>query len=110
MTLFDSYSNDGVSAVIGVQHTSPKSRGGLVTLFDSYYNDGVIAAFGVQHTSPKSGGRAGHTFWFGSVVIIVMISLSSAIPQAACLSIIFISDSSLLIFLTTTSSWKGWMV
>ena len=46
----------GNCRVIGVQHTSPKSRGGLVTLFDSYYDDGVIAAFGVQHTSPKSGG------------------------------------------------------
>ena len=55
MTLFDSYSNECVSAVIGVQHTSPKSLGGFVTFFDSYYDDGVIAAFGVQHTSPKSG-------------------------------------------------------
>ena len=36
MTLFDSYSYDVVSAAIGVQHTSPKSGGGLVTLFDSW--------------------------------------------------------------------------
>ena len=36
MTLFDSYYDDGVNAVIliGVQHTSPKSGGGLVSLFD----------------------------------------------------------------------------
>ena len=35
MTLFDSYYDDGVNAVIGVQHTSPKSGGGLVMLFDA---------------------------------------------------------------------------
>ena len=44
-----------MSAVIGVQHTSPKSCGGLVTLFDSYYDDGANAAIGVKRTSPKSG-------------------------------------------------------
>ena len=38
MTLFDSYSNDGVSAAIGVQHTNGISLGELVTLFDSYSN------------------------------------------------------------------------
>ena len=36
MTLFDSYYDDGVIAAFGVQHTSPKSGGGLVTLFDSW--------------------------------------------------------------------------
>ena len=41
MTLFDSYCDDGVNAAIGVQHTSPKSGGGLVTLFDGDYDDGV---------------------------------------------------------------------
>ena len=44
MTLFDSYSNDVVSAVIGVQHTECK----LVTLFDSYSNGGVSASHGCQ--------------------------------------------------------------
>ena len=36
VTLFDSYSYDGVSAGIWVIHTGPKSGGELVTLFDSY--------------------------------------------------------------------------
>ena len=56
VTLFDGYYNDGVNAALGVQHTSPKSGGGLMTLFDSNYDDGVNAVIGVQHTSPKSGG------------------------------------------------------
>ena len=34
MTVFNSYYDDGVNAAIGVQHTSPKSGGGLVSLFD----------------------------------------------------------------------------
>ena len=36
VTLFDSYSYDGVSAGIWVIHTGPKSGGELLTLFDSY--------------------------------------------------------------------------
>ena len=36
VTLFDSYSYDGVSAGIWVIHTGPKSGGELVRLFDSY--------------------------------------------------------------------------
>ena len=36
MTLFGGYYYNAVSAAIGVQHTSPKSGGGLVTLFDSW--------------------------------------------------------------------------
>ena len=56
VTLFDSYSNDGVSAGIWYIHTVAKSGGELVTLFDCYSNDGVSAVIGVQHTSPKSWG------------------------------------------------------
>ena len=41
MTEFDSYSDDGVSAVIGVQHRGAKSGCKLVTEFDSYSYDGV---------------------------------------------------------------------
>ena len=41
MTLFDSYSNDGLNAAIGVQHTGGKSGGELVTLFGSYSDDGL---------------------------------------------------------------------
>ena len=50
MTLFDSYSYDGVSAGIWVIHTGPKSGGELVTLFDSYSYDGVSACILVIHT------------------------------------------------------------
>ena len=49
MTLFDSYSYDGVSADIWVIHTGPKYGCKLVTLFDSYSYDGLIAGIGVQH-------------------------------------------------------------
>ena len=38
VTEFGSYSYDDVSAAIGVQHTSPKSGGGLVSLFDVGYH------------------------------------------------------------------------
>ena len=41
----------------GVQPTSPKSGAGLVTLFGSYSYDGLNAAIRVQNTSPKSGGE-----------------------------------------------------
>ena len=50
MTLFDSYSYDGMSAGIWVKHTGPKSGGELVTLFDSYSYDGVSAGIWVIHT------------------------------------------------------------
>ena len=40
VTLFDSYSYDGVSAGIWVIHTGAKSGGEVVTLFDSYSYDG----------------------------------------------------------------------
>ena len=46
VTLFDSYSYDGVSAGIWVIHTGPKSGGELVTLFDSYSYDGMSAGIG----------------------------------------------------------------
>merc|ERR1712155_230401 len=57
LTLFDSYSYDGVSAGIWVIHTGPKSGGELLTLFDSYSYDGVSAGIWVIHTGPKSGGE-----------------------------------------------------
>ena len=49
LTLFDSYSYDGVTAGILVIHTGAKSGCKMVTLFDSYPYDGLIAATGVQH-------------------------------------------------------------
>merc|ERR1712004_883592 len=55
LTLFDSYSYDGVSAGIWVIHTGPKSGGELLTLFDSYSYDSVSAGIWVIHTGPKSG-------------------------------------------------------
>ena len=45
-----------ISCYRGPTHRDGKSGGDLVTLFDSYSYDGVIAAIGVQHTSPESGG------------------------------------------------------
>ena len=56
VTLFDSYSYDGVSAGILVIHTCPKSGCKLVMLFDSYSYDGVRAFIWAIHTGPKSGG------------------------------------------------------
>ena len=44
-----------MSAGLWVIYTGPKSWCKLVTLFDSYSDDGVIAAIGAQHTSLKSG-------------------------------------------------------
>ena len=58
LTLFDSYSYDGVSAGIWVIHTGAKSGCKMVTLFDSYSYDGVTAGIWVIHTGPKSGGHA----------------------------------------------------
>ena len=52
LTLFDSYSYDGVSAGIygSYIHTGGKSGGELLTLFDSYSYDGVSAGIWVIHT------------------------------------------------------------
>ena len=57
VTLFDSYSYNGVSACVWVMNTGPKSWGELLTLFDSYSYDGVTAGIWVIHTGPKSGGK-----------------------------------------------------
>ena len=57
VTLFDSYSYDGVSAGMWVIHTGAKSGGEVVTLFDSYSYDGVSAGIWVIHTGAKSGGE-----------------------------------------------------
>ena len=46
-----------MSAGIWVIHTGPKSGGELVTLFDSYSYDGVSAGIWVIHIGPKSGGE-----------------------------------------------------
>ena len=48
MTLFDSYSYDGVSAGIWVIHTEVANLG--VTLFGGYSYDGVFAGIWVIHT------------------------------------------------------------
>ena len=47
VTLFDSYSYDGVSAGIWVIHNCGKSWGEKVTLFDSFCHDGVNVVLGV---------------------------------------------------------------
>ena len=50
VTLFDSYSDDGVIAGIWVIHTGAKSGCKLVTEFGGYSYDGVSTVIGVQHT------------------------------------------------------------
>ena len=47
LTLFDSYSYNGVSAGIWVIHNCGKSWGEKVTLFDSFCHDGVKMVLGV---------------------------------------------------------------
>ena len=47
LTLFDSYSYDGVRAGIWVIHYCGKSWGEKVTLFDSFCHDGVNVVLGV---------------------------------------------------------------
>ena len=47
LTLFDSYSYDGVSVGIWVIHTEVPNLG--VTLFDGYSYHGLNAVIGVQH-------------------------------------------------------------
>ena len=49
VTLFDSYSYDGVSAGIWVRHTGPKSGCKLMMLFGTYSYDGVSAGIWVGH-------------------------------------------------------------
>ena len=51
-----------MSAGIWVIHIGPKSGGELVTLFDSYSYDGVRAGIWVIHIGPKSGGQASDAF------------------------------------------------
>ena len=54
MTLFGSYSYDGVVAGIWVIHTGPKSGCKLVTLFGGYSYNGMSAGIWVILTGPKS--------------------------------------------------------
>ena len=49
------YGAYGYCCSIGVKHTCPNSGSMLVTLFDSYCDDLVIAVIWVQHTCSKSG-------------------------------------------------------
>ena len=56
VTLFDSYSYDGVSAGIWVIHTEVANLG--VTLFDSYSYDGVSAGIWVIHTEVPNLGAS----------------------------------------------------
>ena len=54
LTLFDSFSYDGVRLVYwSYIHTSK-----LVTEFDSYSEDGVSAVIGVQHTEVPNQGAS----------------------------------------------------
>ena len=56
VTLFDSYSCDGVNAGIWVIHTGAKSGCKMLTLFDSYSYDGVSAVIMVQDTEVANLG------------------------------------------------------
>ena len=58
MTLFDSYSYDGVNAGIWVIHRGPKSGCKLVTLFGGHSYDGLNAVLGVQHTEVPNQGAS----------------------------------------------------
>ena len=60
VTLFDSYSYDGVSAGIWVIHTEVANLG--VTLFDSYSHDGVSAGIWVKHTEVANLGASWSRF------------------------------------------------
>ena len=70
VTLFDSYSYDGVSAGIWVIHTGPKSGGELVTLFDSYSYDGVSAGIWVIHTEVANLGARWSRFLTVTVMMV----------------------------------------
>ena len=58
MTLFGSYSYDGVSVGIWVLDRGGKSGCKLVTEFDSYSDDGVSAVIGGQHTEEANLGAS----------------------------------------------------
>ena len=58
VTLFDSYSYDGVSAGIWVLHRGAKSGCKMLTLFGGYSYDGVSAGIWVIHTGAKSGAAS----------------------------------------------------
>ena len=58
MTVFSSYSDDGLNAAIGIQQTSVKSEGEMVTLFGGYSYEGLNAAIGVQHTEVPNQGAS----------------------------------------------------
>ena len=60
MTEFDSYSDDGVIAAIGVQHTEVPNLG--VTLFCGYSYDGLNDAIGVQHREVPNLGASWSRF------------------------------------------------
>ena len=71
VTLFESYSGYGVSAVIGVQYTKVPNLGGvLVELFDSYCNDGVSAVIGVQYTEVPNLGASLSRFLTVTVMMV----------------------------------------
>ena len=70
LTLFDSYSYDGVTAGIWVIHTGAKSGGELVTLFDSYSYDGVTAGIGVQHREVPNLGASWSRFFAVTLMMV----------------------------------------
>ena len=70
VTLFDSYSYDGVTAGIWVIHTGAKSGGELVTLFDSYSYDGVTAGIGVQHREVPNLGASWSRFFAVTLMMV----------------------------------------
>ena len=64
LTLFDSYSYDGVTAGIWVIHTGAKSGCKHVTLFGGYSYDGVSAGIWVIHTDRcQIWVQTGDAFW-----------------------------------------------
>ena len=70
VTLFDSYSYDGVTAGIWVIHTGAKSGGELVTLFDSYSYDGVTAGIGVKHREVPNLGASWSRFFAVTLMMV----------------------------------------
>ena len=70
VTLFDSYSYDGVSAGIWVIHTGPKSGGELVTLFDSYSYNGVSAGIWVILTKVANLGAKWSRFLTVTLMVV----------------------------------------
>ena len=63
VTLFDSYSYDGVSAGIWVIHRGAKSGCKMLTLFGGYSYDGVSAGIWVIHTEVSNLGVVSDAFW-----------------------------------------------